>query len=154
MRDPVVQVVSEGDGAIVYTLRIAGDTFVPKVFALSLYTLHVGEPGTDRMQTLEHIPATPQSEGVVRSPRGRRGSTLDRGPCRGGGRARRWALASCRAARLRERRLRRRRAPNVRSSPIAAPFLARFRGTLDDTLGSLSVQRVGDPARPACETPG
>ncbi len=65
MRDPVVQVVSEEDGEIVYTLRILGDTFVPKVFALGRYTLHVGEPGTDRMRTFEHVPATPEDEGVI-----------------------------------------------------------------------------------------
>jgi alkaline phosphatase D len=65
MPDPVVQAVSEATGEIVYTLRIRGDSFVPKVFALGRYTLHIGEPGTDRMQTFEHVPATPESEGVI-----------------------------------------------------------------------------------------
>jgi alkaline phosphatase D len=65
MRDPVVQLVSEDDGKIVYTLRIRGDTFVPKVFALGRYTLHVGEPGTDRMQTFEHVAAASQPQGSI-----------------------------------------------------------------------------------------
>ncbi len=65
MREPVAQVVSEETGEVVYTLRILGDSFVPEVFAPGRYTLHVGEPGTDRMQTFENIPATPESEGVI-----------------------------------------------------------------------------------------
>ena len=41
--DPVVQVVNQADGDIVYTLRIDGTSFRPKVFARGLYTIHVGE---------------------------------------------------------------------------------------------------------------
>jgi len=42
-RDPVVQVVSQASGEVVYTLRIKGTSFRPKVFAAGLYTVHVGE---------------------------------------------------------------------------------------------------------------
>ena len=48
-RDPVVQVVHEVTDEIIYTLRIRGTTFEPKVFAPGTYTLRAGEPG--RMRT-------------------------------------------------------------------------------------------------------
>jgi len=43
MEDPVVQVIDEADGQIVYTLRINGNEFRPKVFAQGTYTLRVGD---------------------------------------------------------------------------------------------------------------
>jgi alkaline phosphatase D len=46
--EPVVRIVDESSGEVVYTLRIQGDTFVAPVFAPGSYTAHVGEPGTDR----------------------------------------------------------------------------------------------------------
>ena len=39
--DPVVQVVDESKGEIVYTLRIKGSSFRPKVFAEGAYTVKV-----------------------------------------------------------------------------------------------------------------
>ncbi len=54
MEDPVVQVIDEADGQIVYTLRINGREFRPKVFRKGTYTIKVGEPG-DRMKQLEGI---------------------------------------------------------------------------------------------------
>lgn len=44
-RDPVVQVISEANGEVVYTLRIKGQSFRPKVFAPGLYTLRFPESG-------------------------------------------------------------------------------------------------------------
>jgi hypothetical protein len=41
--DPVVQVVDEASGEVVYTLRIKGREFSPKVFRDGVYTLRVGE---------------------------------------------------------------------------------------------------------------
>ena len=41
--DPVVQIVDESNGEIVYTLRIKGNTFRPKVFKKGSYTINVGE---------------------------------------------------------------------------------------------------------------
>jgi hypothetical protein len=54
-RNALVQVVEEATGEIVYTLRINGQTFRPKVFAPGRYTLHVGEPRQTRtgIQTVE-----------------------------------------------------------------------------------------------------
>jgi len=41
--NPVVQVIDEGDGSVVYTLRIKGATFRPKVFGKGKYTVKIGE---------------------------------------------------------------------------------------------------------------
>ncbi len=41
--DPVVQVIDESTADIVYTLRINGDTWRPKVFREGTYTIRVGE---------------------------------------------------------------------------------------------------------------
>lgn len=42
--DPVVQVVDEASGEVVYTLRIRGRTFRPRVFRPGLYTVRVIDP--------------------------------------------------------------------------------------------------------------
>jgi hypothetical protein len=47
--DPVIQVVDERNGEVVYTLRIAGRAWQPKVFAPGSYTVRVGE-GTRRKE--------------------------------------------------------------------------------------------------------
>ena len=53
MSDPVVQLIRESTGEVVYTLRIAGTSFQPKVFdAAETYTVAVGEPGTGQLQRL------------------------------------------------------------------------------------------------------
>ena len=41
--DPVIQVVNEENNEVVYTLRIMGNTFQPKVFKPGTYTIHIGE---------------------------------------------------------------------------------------------------------------
>ena len=41
--DQVVQVVEEKNGEVVYTLRVKGKSFHPKVFAKGVYTVKVGE---------------------------------------------------------------------------------------------------------------
>ena len=41
--DPVVQVINEGSKEVVYTLRIKGHTFRPKVFKPGKYTVKIGE---------------------------------------------------------------------------------------------------------------
>jgi hypothetical protein len=44
LTDPVVQVVDQATGDIVYTLRIVGTAFTPTVFKAGVYTVKVGEP--------------------------------------------------------------------------------------------------------------
>jgi hypothetical protein len=55
MTNPVVQVIYESSGEIVYTLRINGTSYRPKVFKHGRYTIKVGEPGTAKMKTLTGV---------------------------------------------------------------------------------------------------
>lgn len=55
MTDPVIQVIHESNGEIVYTLRISGTSYRPKVFKKGKYTVKVGQQGTDRMRTLTGV---------------------------------------------------------------------------------------------------
>ena len=47
--DPVVQVVNEADGDILYTLRVQGNRFRPRVYAPGKYTVKVGTGQTRRL---------------------------------------------------------------------------------------------------------
>ena len=56
MTNPVVQVIDDTSGDIVYTLRIRGTTFRPKVFsANAAYTIKVGEPGAGDLKVIEGV---------------------------------------------------------------------------------------------------
>jgi hypothetical protein len=55
MTDPVVQVIDERNNEVVYTLRIDGRSFRPKVFETGSYTIKVGEPNTAKMRTLSNV---------------------------------------------------------------------------------------------------
>lgn len=59
MADSVVQVIEEENSEIIYTLRIKGTSFQPKVFKQGTYTVRIGEPGTKKMKTLKGLQATP-----------------------------------------------------------------------------------------------
>jgi hypothetical protein len=67
MNDPVVQVIQESSGETVYTLRISGDHFTPMVFTEGSYTLHIGEPRTDRMKTFTGILASTTPGDTIRA---------------------------------------------------------------------------------------
>ncbi len=59
MVDPVIQVVDEQRLEVLYTIRMRGDRYRPRVFRSGgSYTLVVGEPGTVRMRTLEGVAPT------------------------------------------------------------------------------------------------
>ena len=66
MTNPVIQVIDESNGEIVYTLRINGTSFKPKVFKIEEYTIKIGRQGTDQMKTLTGIRplAASQSEKI------------------------------------------------------------------------------------------
>ena len=67
MAEPVVQVIDEFDGEIVYTLRIKGNLFRPRVFREGSYTVKVGEPGTEKMKILPGIKSqAPKEEGLIK----------------------------------------------------------------------------------------
>jgi hypothetical protein len=55
MANPVVQVLDEDTGEIVYTLRIQGAEFRPMVFKHGQYTVRVGELGTSRVKVLQNV---------------------------------------------------------------------------------------------------
>ncbi|CAN0416705.1 unnamed protein product, partial [Laminaria digitata] len=57
MDNAVVQVVEDRTQEVVYTLRINGSNFQPKVFAQGSYTVHVGDQDNDNMQTLTGLQA-------------------------------------------------------------------------------------------------
>jgi hypothetical protein len=42
-KNPVVQVIDEANGEVVYTIRVLGESFRPKVFKQGTYTLKIGE---------------------------------------------------------------------------------------------------------------
>lgn len=54
-KDPVVQVIDEETGRIVYNLRIEGTAFTPKVFKDGTYTLKVGDPPKIPFKTIKHL---------------------------------------------------------------------------------------------------
>lgn len=58
MTNPVVQVIDEPDGDIVYTIRINGDSFRPKVFRQGTYTVKIGEQ-PDNMTTIKGVRPLP-----------------------------------------------------------------------------------------------
>jgi len=53
MEDPVVQVIDEYLGSVVYTIRIKGNTWRPKVFRDASYTIKIGEG--DSIRTLKGV---------------------------------------------------------------------------------------------------
>lgn len=65
--NPVVQVIEEKSGELVYALRLNGQRIRPHVFAAGTYTVIVGEPGTPQLKTLSGLTATttPQAPLVV-----------------------------------------------------------------------------------------
>jgi alkaline phosphatase D len=65
MSDPVLQVIEEASGEVVYTLRLKGQEFRPKVFATGRYSLHVGEIGTQRSKSLTGVQAIAEDNPTV-----------------------------------------------------------------------------------------
>jgi hypothetical protein len=56
----VVQVIDEQLGEVVYTIRIRGTTWRPKVFKQGLYTIRVGEG--DSVQVFNRIPSGKETD--------------------------------------------------------------------------------------------
>ncbi len=66
VNDPVVQVIEEKSGEILYTVRVQGNTFQPPVYAKGDYTIRVGASKPDTM-TLKGITATSKAIAGSRS---------------------------------------------------------------------------------------
>jgi len=54
-----VQVIDEANGQVVYTLRIKGNSFRPKVFKAGKYTVRISEPDTGKTKTLKNVESLP-----------------------------------------------------------------------------------------------
>ncbi len=54
---PVLHVIEDASGELVYALRLPGPEFRPPVFAPGSYTLRIGEPGTERLLVLDGVVA-------------------------------------------------------------------------------------------------
>lgn len=64
-KEPVVQVVAESGGEVLYTLRIRGDRFTPRVFAPGRYTLRVVRPDTEALLLFPGLAPEPDSTRVL-----------------------------------------------------------------------------------------
>ena len=64
-----MKVIDETYDDLVYTLRIKGTRFQPKVFRDGLYTVKIGTQ-PDRMQTIKGVEATPKNATVITIPLG------------------------------------------------------------------------------------
>ncbi len=53
--DPVVQVIDESNEKIVYTLRIKGNSFSPKVLTAGSYTVVISQPDDNRFKTIRNV---------------------------------------------------------------------------------------------------
>ena len=65
VKNPIVQIVDEANGEIVYTLRLAGQRWRPHVFAPGRYTVKISEPETQREKVLKGVAATPDQAGTL-----------------------------------------------------------------------------------------
>jgi hypothetical protein len=61
MENPVVQVIYESTGEIVYTVRIQGNRFRPKVFKDGTYTVKIGDQ-PDNMKIYTGLVAQEEEE--------------------------------------------------------------------------------------------
>jgi hypothetical protein len=60
MTNPVFQVINEANNEILLTIRAKTNSYRPKVFKKGVYTVIIGEPGTDKIKILKNI----QSVGI------------------------------------------------------------------------------------------
>jgi len=65
VKNPVVQIVDEANGEIVYTLRIAGQRWRPHVFAPGTYTVRISEPEARRERIVKGVVAARDQAGTL-----------------------------------------------------------------------------------------
>jgi phosphodiesterase/alkaline phosphatase D-like protein len=63
---PVVQVIEEATGEVVYSLRLAGASFQPHVFAPGSYTVRISEPDAAKVKELRGLIARAENDGMLR----------------------------------------------------------------------------------------
>ncbi len=62
VKNPVVQIIDEATGEIVYTVRMAGQEFQPRVLAPGNYAINVGDPDAERWKRFDKVAATPDNK--------------------------------------------------------------------------------------------
>lgn len=62
VENPVVEVIDEASGELVYALRIAGQSWQPHVFAAGKYTVKISDPEGGKSKQLSGLMATPGNE--------------------------------------------------------------------------------------------
>ena len=62
INNPLIQVIDEKNDELVYTLRINGNSYRPKVFKQGLYTIKIAEPGTEKEKILSNISSIAEGE--------------------------------------------------------------------------------------------
>ncbi len=67
LSNPVIRIISEHNGELVYNLRIKGNSYQPGVFSYGAYTIEAGDPDRDLWKEIEGIQAwtSPQREPIV-----------------------------------------------------------------------------------------
>lgn len=55
MNDPVIRIIREYTGELIYTLRIKGNSFQPWIFEYGNYRIEVGDPDQNRWQKIEKV---------------------------------------------------------------------------------------------------
>jgi hypothetical protein len=67
LSNPVIRIISEHNGELVYNLRIKGNSYQPGVFSYGAYTIEAGDPDRDLWKEIEGIQAwtSPQREPVI-----------------------------------------------------------------------------------------
>ena len=65
VKNPVVQIVDEANDEVVYTLRIAGQSWRPHVFVPGTYTVRVSEPETRRERVVKGVVASRDQAGTL-----------------------------------------------------------------------------------------
>ena len=55
--DPLLRIIEEKSGRLLYSMRFAGFSHKPMVFNPGLYTVELSEPGTNFSKTRQHVPA-------------------------------------------------------------------------------------------------
>ncbi|MCB9208891.1 MAG: alkaline phosphatase D family protein [Ignavibacteriales bacterium] len=61
MKNPVVQIINQTTNEIIYTIRINGNKFTPKIFEEGIYTIKIGELGTNKIKIIKDVLASKKS---------------------------------------------------------------------------------------------
>ena len=55
LEDAVIEVTNQSTGSLEYIVRIKGTEFIPKVFYKGVYTVRIGDPESNKWETIEGL---------------------------------------------------------------------------------------------------